>query len=331
MKENFREIFNSSVAKGINYRAVCIYIYENGPSTAPQISKNIGLSLPTVCHAVEFGVNMGLLVPGEMLGAECGRKAQLYKVNTDHMHSMLIYLDSDTVSYMTADFVFGTVKNGSVPAENENVLSVLDDLIEASIAEDPLIKMAAVAVSGVVCKGAVVESKSFPSLKGVNIVEHISEKFGVSVVADNDFHAVAHVALNYSDCEDSTALFYAYGKRNSGFAIIADGNVLCGASGAAGELEDISLCVLGSDTERIEFCGEQLSILISLMNPNKVIIYELNDGLDTERLISLTKEKVTPYLLPEFKLRKTFFEDCFLGLKAMLKIKVNRDILSQVK
>lgn len=331
MKETFREIFNSSVAKGINYRAVCVYIYENGPSTAPQISKNIGLSLPTVCHAVEFGVNMGFLVPDGTVGAECGRKAQLYKVNTEHMHSLLIYLDSGTVSYMTADFVFGTLKSGSAPAENENVLSVLDELIEASLAADPLIKLAAIAVSGVVCKGTVVESKSFPSLKGVNLVGHISERFGISVVADNDFHAAAHVALNYSDCKDSTALFYAYGKLNSGFAIIADGNVLCGASGAAGELEDISLCVLGSDTERIEFCSEQLSILISLMNPDKVVVYELCEGLDTDRLVSSTKEKLTPYLLPEFKLRKTFFDDCFLGLKEMLKIKVNRDVLSQVK
>lgn len=325
-----KKTLDSSVVKLTNYRSVWGYIHKNKQATIPQIAKSIGLSLPTVTRAIDYGVAEGIIEPDGVIGAERGRKAQVYKLNADRMHILYMYIDSDVILFRKSDFRTRTIKSGEVPICDDNVLSKLDELIETSMEADPLIRIAVIAVTGIVKDGMILDSAMLPSLNGVNIVEHINEKFCISAVAENDLHAAAHVALNYSDCEDNVALFYAYGKLNSGSAIIVNGKVLCGASGAAGELENVPLSVLKADADRIEFCSEQLRVMISLINPDKVVIYELIDGLDTSKLISMTKEKLKPYLVPEFKTRESFFEDCFLGLGFILRIKIEKDMQEQL-
>ena len=50
-------------------------------------------------RAIDYGVAEGIINPDGVIGAERGRKAQVYKLNADYMHFLLIYLDSDVLSY----------------------------------------------------------------------------------------------------------------------------------------------------------------------------------------------------------------------------------------
>lgn len=54
---------DSSIVKLTNYRSVWGYIHKNKQATIPQISKDIGLSLPTVTRAVDYGVAEGIIEP----------------------------------------------------------------------------------------------------------------------------------------------------------------------------------------------------------------------------------------------------------------------------
>lgn len=62
------------------------------------------------------------------------------------------------------------------------------------------------------------------------------------------------------------------------------------------------------------------------MNPGRVVIYELDEGMDTDKLIGLIKSKMKPYLLPEFKLGRDFFEDCFLGLSIVCEVGIKQSL-----
>lgn len=77
---------DSSIVKLTNYCSVWGYIHKNKQATIPQISKDIGLSLPTVTRAVDYGVAEGIIEPDGVIGAERGRKAQVYKLHADYMH-----------------------------------------------------------------------------------------------------------------------------------------------------------------------------------------------------------------------------------------------------
>lgn len=99
-----KNTLDSSIVKLTNYRSVWGYIHKNKQATIPQIAKSIGLSLPTVTRAIDYGIAEGIINPDGVIGAERGRKAQVYKLNADYMHFLLIYLDSDVLSYRIHDF-----------------------------------------------------------------------------------------------------------------------------------------------------------------------------------------------------------------------------------
>lgn len=190
---------DSSIVKLTNYRSVWDYIHKNKQATIPQISKDIGLSLPTVTRAVDYGVAEGVIEPDGVIGAERGRKAQVYKLHADYMHFLLIYLDADVLSYRIHDFRSRTIGSGNMPVNDKNVLSALEKIIECSAASDPLLSIVSIAVSGVVCDGVVKDSAAFPSLGGMDLSKHINRKFGMTALVDNDLHAASNVARIFSD------------------------------------------------------------------------------------------------------------------------------------
>ena len=308
-----KNTLDSSIVKLTNYRSVWGYIHKNKQATIPQIAKSIGLSLPTVTRAIDYGIAEGIINPDGVIGAERGRKAQVYKLNADYMHRI-------------HDFRSRTIGSGNIPICDEKVLSTLENLVMTSVAADPLISMTAIAVSGVVCKGVVMDSAAFPSLNHIDVAKRLNEKFGLTVLIDNDLHVATNVARKYSNYKEGITVLYAYGKRKSGSGIIANGEVLCGASGAAGEVENIPLHTPDIESERIAFCSERLQTIIALMNPGRVVIYELDEGMDTDKLIGLIKSKMKPYLLPEFKLGRDFFEDCFLGLSIVCEVGIKQSL-----
>lgn len=310
-----KNTLDSSIVKLTNYRSVWGYIHKNKQATIPQIAKSIGLSLPTVTRAIDYGVAEGIINPDGVIGAERGRKAQVYKLNAGYMHFLLIYLDSDVLSYRIHDFRSRTIGSGNIPICDEKVLSTLENLVMTSVAADPLIAMTAIAVSGVVCKGVVMDSAAFPSLNHIDVAKRLNEKFGLTVLIDNDLHVATNVARKYSNYQEGITVLYAYGKRKSGSGIIANG-----------EVENIPLHTTDIESERIAFCSERLQAIIALMNPGRVVIYELDEGMDTDKLIGLIKSKMKPYLLPEFKLGRDFFEDCFLGLSIVCEVGIKRSL-----
>lgn len=310
-----KNTLDSSIVKLTNYRSVWGYIHKNKQATIPQIAKSIGLSLPTVTRAIDYGVAEGIINPDGVIGAERGRKAQVYKLNADYMHFLLIYLDSDVLSYRIHDFRSRTIGSGNIPICDEKVLSTLENLVMTSVAADPLIAMTAIAVSGVVCKGVVMDSAAFPSLNHIDVAKRLNEKFGLTVLIDNDLHVATNVARKYSNYQEGITVLYAYGKRKSGSGIIANG-----------EVENIPRHTPDIESERIAFCSERLQAIIALMNPGRVVIYELDEGMDTDKLIGLIKSKMKPYLLPEFKLGRDFFEDCFLGLSIVCEVGIKQSL-----
>ena len=310
-----KNTLDSSIVKLTNYRSVWGYIHKNKQATIPQIAKSIGLSLPTVTRAIDYGIAEGIINPDGVIGAERGRKAQVYKLNADYMHFLLIYLDSDVLSYRIHDFKSRTIGSGNIPICDEKVLSTLENLVMTSVAADPLIAMTAIAVSGVVCKGVVMDSAAFPSLNHIDVAKRLNEKFRLTVLIDNDLHVATNVARKYSNYQEGITVLYAYGKRKSGSGIIANG-----------EVENIPLHTSDIESERIAFCSERLQAIIALMNPGRVVIYELDEGMDTDKLIGLIKSKMKPYLLPEFKLGRDFFEDCFLGLSIVCEVGIKQSL-----
>lgn len=321
------KILDISIVKLTNYRTVWGYIHKKKSVTIPQISKAIGLSLPTVTRAVEYGIKEGIIESVGISSPERGRKAQVYSLRADYMHFILIYIDSEKLRFVVHDFLSRDIKHGEVPVNNDNVLRILEEVSVSLCESDVLISMISIAFSGVMHKGTVIDSAAYRSLNGVNLINAVGKRTGKLVLADNDLHITALAAPTYKGhIKDETTLLFAFGKTASGIGITICDYVIHGAGGAAGETGNIPTLSEDVAEKRTEFCAERLQAAIALLNPKRIIMYELDGTVFSSDIEAVLAKNLKPYILPEFVKGRDFSKDCFIGLSLACEKEIKRNL-----
>ena len=153
-----------SFVKQTNYSEIWGYIRKHKQTTIPQISKAVGLSLPTVTRAVDYGVEKGILNTCEIIGGERGRKAQSYSTASDYMHFLLIAVDSKKLSYQIRDFNNCIKEENCLPVNNDNIIDIIEDTSTGCTDKDKRISIIAISLTGVIYDGEIRASFNYPSL-----------------------------------------------------------------------------------------------------------------------------------------------------------------------
>ncbi len=312
-----------------NYRAIWENIRINKSATIPQISKAIDLSLPTVTRGVDYGVETGILLKAEIVGAERGRKAQSYSINADYTHALLMEISPERIYVMVHNFLGESVKEEELLIDDTNALTSIDKLINKCVNTDPDISIIAIAFSGIVHNDTIISSWSYPSLDGINLVERIREKTGKMVVISNDVQVSALAAHHYEiDAEKGITAVFVFGEGRHGAGILVDGRLLKSATGAIGDIGSIPSKY--EDRNSFEFHVDQLLALISIVNPDKVILHEYGNKQMCPSLIDEVTPKIRNCTVPEFIVGENIISDCFMGLSLLCREKIQSVIESKM-
>ena len=326
---NRTKVVDLSSVRLTNYRAIWEHIRANNSATIPQISKAIDLSLPTVTRGVDYGVESGILCEAEIVGAERGRKAQSYCINADYTHALLIDVSPDSIYFKVHNFLGESVKEEVISVDDSNVLSGIDEITDSCVDSDPNISIIAIAFSGVVHNDTIISSWSYPSLDGMNLVERISAKTGKTVVISNDVQVSALAAHHYEiDAEKGITAVFVFGEGRHGAGILVDGRLLKSATGAIGDIGSIPSRY--EDKNSFEFHADQLLALISIVNPDKVILHEYGNKQMCPSLIDEVSPKIRNCTVPEFIVGKNIISDSFMGLSLLCREKTQSVIESNM-
>ena len=309
-----------SLVKLANYRCVWNYVHSCGEVTVPQISKATGLSLPTVTRAVEYSLEEGIMKTVGIVGGERGRKAHLYSLDADYMHFIFISIHGQKLHYQVHNFLSCILQSGVIEVNDENIFFSLENVIEACVKSDFLIRFVGVAFSGTVHHGKIIESFDFSSLIGFELKKYLEEKFSLIAIVENDLHcAVAAFSKYSSGYKDGITVAYFFGNEGYGSGILIDGKLLHGACGSAGELHNV---VTTNKTERSNLTyAEILRSLTAVLNPNRIILYP-NGTADSNEVKSLAFSGIPAYQIPTLIENRNFTKDTFAGLVALCKEKL---------
>lgn len=304
-----------SLVRITNYKAVWSILHKRHRATIPQLAREVGLSLPAVTRAVEYGLAKGLLHPVGLEGAERGRKAQVYELNASYMHFLLIVADNGNLYYQVHDLMSSVLQSGAFPVEDATILSCMERIVSVCMKDDPLIAMLTVALPGIAHGGRVIDSWAYPSLNGLSVTEHFSGRALRNILFDNDMHVAALAARCYDDTAEGITVVFSFGRQSYGAGVLVNGAVLQGDKGAAGEIGDLPLHA--TQRGEIAFYAEKLQALIAILNPGRVILYAYDADLTEEMLIDAVSDKIRPYVKPSFVSGRNFIADCFTGLSLM--------------
>lgn len=302
-----------SIVRLANYIKIWDIIRNYGQTSIPSVSKKTELSLPTVTRAVEYGIQVGLIVCGDIVGGERGRKAQEYKINSDYMHFAEISIHNRSLFYSVEDLSFNQLKKGTVDIDNGNLLRKIDDLCLDLVNEDGFIQIIGISFSGTVNYGTVYESYDFPSMNGVNLKSHLEDLTDVCVFVENNLRtALFGASKSIQKISERTVVALLFGRKGYGSATMVRGKLLYGSTGEAGRLTNLVVTV--EDRNSNEIYSEFLRSLIALFDPDTVVLYPNGDNADRDKVVELAVTNMGNQVIPSFVDGRDFTEDVFLGL-----------------
>lgn len=335
----------TNLVKKINEKSIITCMRDGKAHTKQELAQKTALSFPTVGKIVEELVCQRLLV---RLGTDAesvgGRKAELYRLNPDFAHALLLFLQGDTVCYWVCD-ALGEIKSEGRKCGNEGQLpfSLIQESMETAIAADGLIRAAAAGIPGSVHDGTVCCIDGYPELAGRNIAAELSNAVNIPVGVYNNMSLVA-VGMarmlqkgNPCGAEDKakgqkagneTLVCIHLADTGPGMGAVINGRPLQGFCGFQGEVgfmplygdKSIQEIALGGFRQARpgECLGKMAACICTVLNPERIVCY-LEQGEESlpSELAQYCKQYLPAYAQPDFIFDRSYQEDYLRGLSVM--------------
>lgn len=325
----------TNLVKKINERSIIVRVRDGKSHTKQELARLTALSFPTVGKIVEELVNQKMLIcSGIDMESSGGRKAEIYKLNPDFAHILLLFLQGESVCYQICD-ALGEVKAEGRKQEGKNQLpfSLLQESIESAMTADEKIAAAAVGIPGSVHDGVVCCIDGYREMEGRNIEAELSKEAGIPVRVSNNMNLVAMgmaegIGQKRAGENGETLVCIHLADTGPGMGAVVNGRPLQGFSGFQGEVgfmplyEDKTVQEIAMDGFRQvppgECLGKMAACICTVLNPAQIICYlEQGDiGLEQE-FVQYCKRYLPVYAHPVFIFDRNYREDYLHGLKMM--------------
>lgn len=281
-------------------KSILRLLYHSDPASAPELSKKIGISLPTILLLLNDLIAAGLVITRGTGASTGGRKPSLYGLSDESL--FVIACDMDR--YQAKMTIFNSHNQRVTPLK----------YIDTNIDDDQLIVKLHSAARDLITSYNIPEDKIFglgidmPGLvdarSGINytikdarhqnIRERLEKEFGLSVYIDNDARMQAYGEYIFGKARSMRNAIVVNWSWGIGLGMIFDGKLYGGTNGFAGELSHIQLAEEGD----LCICGKR-GCLETIASAN-TIIKLARQGISEGKVSQLTQqfknrtEEITP-------------------------------------
>ncbi len=224
-------------------RRIIAYHMKHGNATIPDLSKRLGLSIPTVTKLIDELTDSGLIKEGGKTETGSGRHPNTYGLNPESCYFVGVDIKNTSVSLGLMDFGGNVIEEQlDMLFESDNSvdnLTRLCDIIEKFISSRAVDRSKILAVnvniSGRV-NPMVGYSYSRYNFEEMPLSEVLSERLGVRVCIENDTRAMTYGEYLYGGSNKIDNLIFLNLSWGIGLGIIIGGRIYYGKSGFAGEI-----------------------------------------------------------------------------------------------
>lgn len=335
---------NSMKLKQINVELVKSALKSEKYSTKNSIASITGLSVATCGNILKELLLTGEALELDLNSSTGGRPARRFIYNDNFSHVAAIYARKEgtynTLVCIVSNMIGVQVYETSMEYD-EITINEFECMVETLISLYPTIKALGIGIPGVVNHG-IIGLCDFKELCNIPIEQHLSKKYNLLVVAENDVNSSAFGYQYKNEDEATRNLAYIYYpvNGNPGAGIIIDGSILRGNSNFAGEISFLPLGVNLEEQRVIQKNPLSFSDLVSktiasincIINTKKVV---LSGYVFTEELlwsINNSLANLTPHgHIPEIIYEEEINDSYIAGLTYMALEKLSCNIQITIK
>ena len=239
-----------SLSKQINQQRILDLLRSEMPLSRADIARMTGLSKATVSRLVLELEQAGAVRPNGSDDRILGRKSRLYNFNNDMQCVAGIELHHEALHAIVTNFEAKPLKEYSLRLPNTSINTFMDvfgDILKR-INKDIRINMVGVSI-GIqgICdnqSGMVVQAANL-GWYNVPLNNLILERYGIKVDIVNRANAAALGEYWYGAGKEAKSLFYIHIGSGIGAGLVYEGELILGASNAAGEFGHVPVLING--------------------------------------------------------------------------------------
>lgn len=254
---------NGSVA-GNGLGQILSLFRSKGPLTRGEVMESTGLGRSTVNQRLDTLLSSGLLVPAGESASTGGRRPGRFAFNAQAGITLVADIGASGLRTAVCDLAGSVLADRAARIDVRSgpveVLGMVDEGFGALLSEAGRtargVKGVAISVPGPVqyATGRVVSPPIMTGWDGFDIPGYFGERYGGTVLVDNDVNAMA-VGEQRTCYPDVDHLAFLKVGTGVGCGIIAGGQVLRGAQGAAGDIGHTRVTVTDVSEEPVCICG----------------------------------------------------------------------------
>lgn len=316
--------------------AILDYVRRKGPVSRTDISKESGINIVSVSNYIMSYLKKSLVLECGLDISTGGRRPELVKLNLESAYVVGLDIGPERLIAVVTNLSLKTKAKVALPRPKGSMdqvlsgsVSALDRLFKELNVPPENIKLIGVGASGVIdiSSGTIHDTDPLRGRTRSNfytLASLIEEKFNIPTLIGNDATCAAFGEISLSPRSDITEMLYMY--SDIGCGIIINGDIYCGASGSAGEIqllvENKEKMKTGSEIASYGVRGADLGIV----DKAKKLVDEKKDTKILE-LAGGKKEKITKKIIIDAaqkgdKLAKEILMDAasWLGIKVAYMI-----------
>ncbi len=263
-KQLLEKSINSNGLSNIEHKkifqknAIIEYLYEQGPTSNPDIARYTKMSSPTITKLIQELINLGIVIDmgiGESIG---GRKPNLFGINPNARYIIGIDIDCRMVKLGIFNLANEAVSEiityfGNVKDKNEmfnDLFKRIEKLIKESNVDTDSLLGIGVSIPGLINSKT---GQTYMDLRidGEKLEDQFIKRFNLPVVIDSDSRVMAIGEQAFGFAKNKKDVLCLNICDGIGLGMILNGIVYRGMSGLAGEfghinvVKDGNLCTCG--------------------------------------------------------------------------------------
>ncbi len=293
---------SSEKLKQVNKQSIKDYFYEVKFSNKNQLAQATGISKTTCTTLIKELMEEGFLKQTENNESTGGRPSKGYELNKDFYHVCLIMIQNGQLPKI--QFEIKNLWGESIEKYEEEVkgscIEHLQKNLSKLISEVAKISYIALSIPGVINAKDDILSCDIWEFENKNMHD-ILDQYEIPFIIENDVNLAV---VGYHTIEESVVFLYQPGSMYSGCGIMLDHQLYRGSTLFAGEVGYLNGCAFVEpedfDVAQMTII-EQLTALICVLNPQKIVIQSSYD-LEKQKLINALEANIQKIHIPEIEM-----------------------------
>lgn len=311
-------LFDQDTLKSIrnkNLSDVLQVLRDKGACSLAELTENIDGGLTTVKKCVFQAMDFGMIIEGDIADSTGGRKAKQYLINEKYQFFLFLIVDNNDLIIKIQNFKFECVESYSIHFGMNEFFEIVCRNID-ELVKKYNIGTVCLSVPCVVKNGVILDWYYNPNMNGFDLKAALEDKYHLNTIIQNDMKLTVIGESTESRQNAKNIVTMQFGHNGIGVGEMANGHLLEGNAGFAGEvgfINDLRKNIMG-----IFYPAKIVRNAVVFLNPEVIVFYTSERQNQFKEIFDKAVLGLPRYAVPRFEISENYFDSIAAGFISLI-------------